>query len=114
MIVCVVSVMASTRLSTRRVTKKPPASPSTTTIASDQRPAAMTMSLQALALLEVAPDQQPEAAGKLDDHAPARGARCAVRVLEPAIDGLGPARLVEHAGGERADIAGEPLAGRRW
>ena len=44
MMVRVVSVIASTRLSTRRVTKKPPARPSTTTIAIDQRPAASMMS----------------------------------------------------------------------
>ena len=43
MMVRVVSVMASTRRSTRRVTNKPPARPSTITIATDQRPAASTM-----------------------------------------------------------------------
>ena len=36
MIRCVVPVIASTRLSTRRVMKNPPAMPSTTTIAIDQ------------------------------------------------------------------------------
>ena len=34
-------------------------------------------------------------------------------IVEAAIDRLGPAGLVEHACAERADIAGEPLAGER-
>jgi len=37
-----------------------------------------------------------------------------VLVLDPAIDGLGPARGLENAGGERADIAGEPPPQPRW
>ena len=43
MMVCAVSVMASTRLSTRRLTKKPPASPSTMTSANDHCAALATM-----------------------------------------------------------------------
>ena len=66
MMVRVVSVMASTRCSTRRVTKKPPARPSTMTRAIDQRPAASMMSIEPLALVEIAADQQAEAARQLE------------------------------------------------
>ena len=44
MMVREVSVMASTRYRTRRATKNPPARPSTTTIAIDHQPAAITTS----------------------------------------------------------------------
>ena len=44
MMVCAVCVIASTRLSTRRLTKMPPAMPRMITIATDQRPAVATMS----------------------------------------------------------------------
>ena len=90
--------MASTRLSTRRVTKKPPAMPSTTTIAIDQLAGADDDVVQPLALLEIAADQQPESAGKLQ-HAHQRVMLGrAVAVVDAAVGGLGPARLVEHAG----------------
>ena len=67
---------------------------------------------QPLALFEIAADQKAETAGKL--HHPDQGAMVAAfRRFEPAIIGFEPARMVEHAGLERADIAGEPLARRR-
>ena len=52
--------------------------------------------VQPLALLEVAADQQPEAAGRLE-HPHQRVMLGAVRVVEPAIGRLGPAGLLEHA-----------------
>jgi hypothetical protein len=36
-----------------------------------------------------------------------------ILLVEPAIDGLRPAGLFDHAGRERPDIAGERLPGRR-
>ena len=44
MMVCDFSVIASTRRRIRRLTKKPPPSPSTSTAAIDQRPAVLMMS----------------------------------------------------------------------
>ena len=69
--------------------------------------------VEPLALLQVAPDQQPEAARQLE-HAHQRAMRLgAFALVEPAIDGLGPARLSSTPGRQRADIAGEPVAARR-
>src|SRR5664280_746721 len=112
MMVRVVSVMASTRRSTRRVTNSPPTRPSTITRATDQRPADSTM-IEPLALVEIAADQQAEAAGKLE-HLHQRGMvgmLGGLRFVEPAVDGLGPARIVENARRQRGDVAGERLAG---
>ena len=67
---------------------------------------------QALAFLEIASDQKMKAAGQLDD--PDQGAMIAAfRGFEPPIIGFQPAGMIEHAGLERADIAGKPLPGRR-
>ena len=68
--------------------------------------------VEPLALLEVAPDQEPKAARQLDDL-DQRVMFRAFRRLEPAIGGLEPARMVEDARLQRADIAGEPFPGRR-
>ena len=76
----------------------------------DQRPAREHDVVQALALLEIAADQQAEAAGQLE-HAHQGVMLGAFGLVEPAIGGLGPAGLFEHARRQRADIAGEPLAG---
>src|SRR5262249_56697878 len=62
------------------------------------------------AIIELAADQQTKAAGELLDRG--KGAvRSAFRLVEAAVGGLDPAGAVEHAGGERADVAGEPFAG---
>ncbi len=66
---------------------------------------------QALALLEVAADQQAKTRRELE-HAHQRVVLCAVVIVEAAIGGLGPAWGLEDAGRERADIAREPLPGR--
>ncbi len=70
------------------------------------------MSCSRAALLEVAPDQQAEAAGQAH-HADQRVVLRFLRLVEPAIARLGQAGLVEHARLQRADVAGEPFAGRR-
>ena len=67
MIVRVVSVMSSTRFSTRRVMNQPPAQPEHAD--EEKRPAegAADDLAQARALLDVAADEQPEAAGQHED-----------------------------------------------
>ena len=67
---------------------------------------------QPLAFLEIASDQKAEAAGQLH-HLHQRAMIAAFRRFEPAIIGFEPARMIEHAGLQRADIAGKPFAGRR-
>ena len=111
MIRCVVSVMASKRLSTRRVTKNPPASPSTTTSATEPRAAAVMMSRMRARSSRSRPTSSRNPPDKLR-HAHERAVLGRLLLVEPAIDGFRPAGLVEHAGRERADIAGERLAGR--
>ena len=109
---CVVAVMASKRRSTRRVTKKPPASPSTITSATEPRAAAVMISR----MRPRSSRSRPTSRRKPPDNCTTlTSALCSAGVLlvEPAIDGLRPAGLVEHAGRERADIAGERLPGRR-
>ena len=96
MMVRVVSVMASTRLSTRRVDEE--AAGDAQHDHDRERPAAGRQHdvVQPLALLEIAADQQPEAAGQLE-HPHQRVVLGGVRVVEPAVDGLGPAGRVENA-----------------
>ncbi len=65
-----------------------------------------------LALFEVAPDQQADAA-RQPRHPHQRVVLGRFGLLEPAIGGLDPALPFEDAGLKRADIAGKPLAGRR-
>ena len=67
---------------------------------------------QPLALLEIAADQEAEAAGQLH-YLYQRAVLGALRRFEPAIVGFEPTRMIEHARLERADIAGEALPGRR-
>ena len=66
--------------------------------------------VEPLALLEVAADQQAEAARQLE-HAHQRVMLGAFGIVEAAIDRFGPAGLLEHALAEQADIAGKPVAG---
>ena len=68
--------------------------------------------VEALALLEVAPDQQAEAAGQFH-HLHQRAMLDVVGLFDAAIGGFEPTRMVEHARLERADIAGKPLPVRR-
>ena len=68
--------------------------------------------VEPLALLEIAADQQAEAARQLE-HAHQRVMLGAFRIVEAAIDRLGPAGVLEHALAEQADIAGEPVAAER-
>ena len=112
MMVRVVSVMASTRLSTRRVTKNPPARPSTTTIAIDQRPAPSMMSCSRSRSSRSRPTSRRKPPGNLQHPHQRLVLGGGLRIVDAAIGGLGPARLVEDAGGQRADIAGDALAGR--
>ena len=65
--------------------------------------------IEPLALLEIATDQQPEAARQLE-HPHQRVVFGALRLLLAPVDRFGPARLVEDARCERADIAGQSLA----
>ena len=67
---------------------------------------------QPLAFFEVAPDQKAEAAGQLH-HLHQRAMIVAFRRFEAAVIGFEPARMIEHAGLQRADIAGKPFACRR-
>ena len=90
MMVRVVSVMASTRCSTRRATKMPPAIPSTRTISQRPAPGRRHDVEQPLALVEIAPDQQTKAARQF--HDPHQGVMLGgVLVVEPPVDGLDPA-----------------------
>ena len=69
--------------------------------------------IEPLALIEIAADQQSEAAGKLE-HACQRvvlGTFRGLGFVEPVIGGLGPARIVEDAGLQRGDVSGQRLAG---
>ena len=63
--------------------------------------------VQPLALLEIAADQQTEAARQLKHAHQGVMLGVASRLVEAAVGGLGPARPVENAGRQRADIAGE-------
>ena len=64
-----------------------------------------------LTLFQIASDQEPKTAGQLKH--PHQGAMPGtLRIFEPAIDAFGPARPVENASGQRADIAGEPFPRR--
>ena len=108
----VVPVMASIRCSTRRATKMPPPMPSTMTTSDRPSRGLATMPNSRRALLEVAPDQQPEAAGQFGD-AHQRAVIGGVLLVEPAIGGLRPAGGRHHAGRQRADVAGDRLPGRR-
>ncbi len=76
--------MASMRLSTRRATKKPPASPEHHH--ERDRPAAGVHDdvVEPLALLEIAADQQAKAAGQLD-HPHQRVVLGVVLLADPAI-----------------------------
>ena len=70
--------------------------------------------IEPLALVEIAADQQAETAGKLE-HPHQRvvvGMFGRLGFVEPAIDRLGPARIVEDARRQRRDVAGQRLAGR--
>ena len=67
--------------------------------------------VDALAFLDVAPDQQVKTAGQLR-HQHQRVMLGAFGRVEPPIGGLDPAFLVEDARLERGDVAGDPLAER--
>ena len=112
MMVRVVSVMASTRCSTRRVDEEAAGEPEH----DDQRDRPLAGGeddvVEPLALLEIAADQQAKAARQLE-HAHQRVMLGAFRIVEAAIDGLGPAGVFEHALAEQADVAGKPVAGER-
>ena len=108
----VVPVMASIRRSTRRATKMPPPRPSTMTTSTDHCAAVGDDAEQPPPLLQVAPDQQAEAAGELGD-AHQRAMIGGVLLVEPAIGGLRPAGRRHHARRQRADIAGDRLPRRR-
>ena len=109
MIVCVVCVIASMRLSTRRVTKTPPAIPRIMTTATDHRPAATTISKMRSRSSRSRPTSSRKPPGQ-HEHPRQRMMLGRSRLLDAAIGGFDPARLVKDAGRERADIAGEPLA----
>ena len=66
---------------------------------------------QPLAFFEIAADQKMESARELQ-HAHQGAMFGGFRLLEAAVDGLHPTRLVEHAGRERADVAGQSLPAR--
>ena len=83
------------------------------TIANRPAPGGEHDIVQALALFEVASDQEAKAARQLK-HPDERLVLGAIGVVEPAIGGFRPARGFKNAGGKRADIAGEPLARARW
>ena len=68
--------------------------------------------VEPLALLEIAADQQPEAARQLE-HPHQRVMLGAFGIVEPAIDRFGPADVLQHALAQQADIAGEPVAAER-
>ena len=68
--------------------------------------------VEPLPLLEIAADQQAEAARQLE-HAHQRVVLGAFRIVEPAIDRFGPAGVFEHALTEQADVAGKPVAAER-
>ena len=63
-------------------------------------------------LLQIAPDQEPEAAGQFGD-AHQRAVIGGVLLVKPPIGGLGPAGGRHHARRQRADIAGDGLPVRR-
>ena len=65
--------------------------------------------MQALALFEVASDQETKAGRQLK-HPDESLVLRAIGVVEPAIGGFRPARGFKNAGGERSDIARESLA----
>ncbi len=69
--------------------------------------------IEVLALLEIAADQQAEAAGQLEHphQCVMIGMLGRLRLIKPAVDGFGPARIVEDARRQRGDVAGERLAG---
>ena len=66
--------------------------------------------VEPLPLLEIAADQQAEAARQLE-HAHQRVMLGAFGIVEAAIDRFGPAGMLEHALAEQADVAGKPVAG---
>ena len=68
--------------------------------------------VETLALVEIAPDQQTETARQLEDAHKRVMFRMigSVRFVEPSVDGLRPARIVECAGRQSRDIAGEGLS----
>ena len=82
-------------------------------MATDQRPADEHDVIEPLALFEIAADQQAEAAGKLEylHQRVVVGVFGHFRFVDPVINGLGPARIIEHARRQRGDVAGERLAG---
>ena len=79
------------------------------TIASDQRPAASTISCRRSRSSRSRPDQETKAGRQLK-HPDESFVFSAIGVVEPAIGGLRPARGFKDAGGKRPDIACEPLA----
>ena len=101
--------IASMRRSTRRATNKAPSAASAAKKISEIAIAWTITRADARAIAEVVPDQQAEAAGQREDarqRAPPR--RRFVGGLVRRVDDAG---LVEHAGRQLRDVAGERLAG---
>ena len=90
MMVRVVSVMASTRLQHAARDEESAGKPEDDDERDRPVPGGSDDVVEPLALLEIAADQQPEAAGKLK-HPHQRVVLGAFGIVEPAIDRLGPA-----------------------
>ena len=101
--------IASMRRSTRRATNSAPSAASAAKKTSDTAMRADHHRADARAIAEVAPDQQAEAAGQREDAR--QGAPARRRFVGGFVGRVDDADLVEHAGRQLRDVAGERLAG---